>query len=69
MTVQDIIREAEKLSSTERRQLIEALTAMSQDDQLKTYRLSDLRGLGADIWQGVDVDAYINQLRDEWDVS
>lgn len=25
-----------------------------------------MRGLGKEIWQGVDVNKYIKQLRDEW---
>lgn len=65
MSVQEMIQEAEKLTIQERQQLIQALEAMSTQD--KTYKLSDLRGLGAEIWRDVDVDAYINQLRDEWD--
>ena len=27
----------------------------------------DLEGLGKEIWQGVDVRRYIDELRDEWD--
>ena len=30
-------------------------------------RLSELRDLGKEIWQGVDTQTYVNQLRDEWD--
>lgn len=30
-------------------------------------RLSELRGLGKELWQGVDAQEYVNQLRDEWD--
>lgn len=30
-------------------------------------RFVDLYGLGADVWVGVDADAYVNELRDEWD--
>jgi hypothetical protein len=29
--------------------------------------LLDLEGLGAEIWQGVDAQQYVNELRDEWD--
>jgi hypothetical protein len=29
-------------------------------------RLVDLDGLGRDAWEGVDPDAYIRLLRDEW---
>lgn len=29
--------------------------------------LLELEGLGADLWQGIDAQAYVNELRDEWD--
>ncbi len=29
-------------------------------------RLADLDGLGMDAWEGVDPDAYVRALRDEW---
>jgi hypothetical protein len=29
--------------------------------------LLELEGLGAEIWQGVDAQAYMNELRKEWD--
>ncbi len=30
-------------------------------------QLTELRGLGKEIWTGVDAQAYVNELRDEWD--
>jgi hypothetical protein len=29
--------------------------------------IMELRGLGKEIWQGVDAQEYVNRLRDEWD--
>jgi hypothetical protein len=29
--------------------------------------LSELRGLGKEIWEGIDAQEYVNQLRREWD--
>lgn len=29
--------------------------------------LMELHGLGAEIWQGVDAQEYVNELRQEWD--
>ena len=28
--------------------------------------IEELRGLGKEIWAGIDVDAYVDELRDEW---
>lgn len=33
----------------------------------KSSRLTDLKGLGKEVWQGIDAQEYINQLRSEWD--
>lgn len=32
----------------------------------KTRCLLELEGLGAEIWNGVDAQKYVNDLRDEW---
>lgn len=29
--------------------------------------IMDLHGLGAEIWQGIDAQQYVNEMRDEWD--
>ncbi len=29
--------------------------------------LLELEGLGAEIWQGIDAQQYVNELRDEWE--
>lgn len=65
MTVQELIQKARELTTAERQELVQALQSMS-DLPKKTYRLSDLRGVGAEIWRDVDVDDYLNQLRNEW---
>ena len=30
-------------------------------------QLTELRGLGKEIWGGQDAQAYVNEMRDEWD--
>lgn len=29
--------------------------------------IMELHGLGAEIWEGIDPDEYINEMRDEWE--
>ena len=29
--------------------------------------IMELHGLGAEIWEGVDAQEYVNELRDEWE--
>lgn len=33
------------------------------------HSLLELEGLGADLWQGIDAQAYVQQLRSEWDAQ
>jgi hypothetical protein len=33
----------------------------------RSARLTDLEGLGREIWAGEDAQAYVSSLRDEWD--
>ncbi len=71
MNVQDILHEAQALSSEERRELIkllvDTLTVEKTGSWPKKHSLRELRGLGKEIWQGIDPQKYINQQRDEWD--
>lgn len=59
----------EKLSPEEKLQLIEHVAHDLQRKSQTTPHLSwkDARGLGKEIWEGVDVDRYIDDLRNEWD--
>ena len=42
------------------------LAATDQLDEPEASLL-ELEGLGAEIWQGIDAQQYVNELRDEWD--
>ncbi len=37
------------------------------DDAERLHDLLELEGLGAEIWEGIDAQEYVNALRDEWD--
>ena len=40
--------------------------AIVEPVKLKTSHADSLRGLGKEIWAGVDVNKYIDNLRDDW---
>ena len=65
----EIIPLVEKLSPEEKLQLIEHVARDLQRKPQATPRLSwkDARGLGKEIWEGIDVDRYIDELRNEWE--
>jgi hypothetical protein len=41
--------------------------AADNDDEPRERSILELRGLGAEIWHGVDAQQYVNELRDEWE--
>ncbi len=64
----EIIPLVEKLSPEEKLRLIEHVAhelRQPQTSQVRHWR--EFRGLGKEIWQGIDTQAYIDNLRDEWD--
>lgn len=68
MTVNEIIQTIRNLPSHERIEIMHALADTFLVSDTKTeHSILELEGLGAEIWQDVDAQDYINQLRDEWD--
>lgn len=62
-TVQDIIRAAWQLTEEDRQRLVQALTA---GQTASGRRITELRGLGKEIWHGQDAQHYVDQERDSW---
>jgi len=67
----DTLKQAVKDSTLSDEELGKIYFKLSEIDCLfepgaKTHSLLELKGLGKEIWQDIDVDEYVNQLRDEW---
>lgn len=67
MTFEAILQEVRTLSIEERKALITALVDSLTETNPITRSLLELEGLGAEIWDGIDAQEYVNQLRREWD--
>lgn len=68
MTITEILEQAKTLTPEERKELTKMLIDMMDAGHSPTQRrLSELRGLGKEIWQGIDAQKYVDHLRDEWD--
>jgi hypothetical protein len=70
MTIAEILQQAKTLSVHERKELVKLLVdSLDVPDAVphQRRRLSELRGLGKEIWKGIDAQEYVNQLRSEWD--
>ena len=69
MTMAEILHQAKTLSLQERKELVKLLIdSLDVPDAAprQQRRLSELRGLGKEIWQGIDAQEYVNRLRNEW---
>jgi hypothetical protein len=70
MTIAEILQQAKKLSAQERKVLVKLLVDALDVPEVvprQQRRLSELRGLGKEIWEGTDAQEYVLQLRSEWD--
>ncbi len=67
MSLIDVLAQAQKLSRDERKELVKLLIDSLDDAPLAKRSITELRGLGKEIWQGIDAQEYINQIRSEWD--
>ncbi len=65
MSRKEIINEIIKLSPAERLQLLKEIeTTVLKVEQKKKHRsLTELAGLGKEIWQGIDIEQYIRNER------
>ena len=69
MSVTEILKEIRTLSLEERKQLMKLMvdTLTETPEPQKQHSIMELAGLGAEIWEGIDAQEYVNQLRGEWD--
>jgi hypothetical protein len=71
MTLEAMLEEIRTLSVDERKRLIslivDTLTEPEAQPAGKKRSILEFEGVGAEIWQGVDTQEYLNRLRREWD--
>ncbi|MBX2968884.1 MAG: hypothetical protein KF803_05910 [Cyclobacteriaceae bacterium] len=65
MKISQILDEIHKLSQEERRIVLQELLNSLQKDKPQR-KITELAGLGKDIWKGLDVEDYIRNERN-WD--
>ena len=69
VTVAEILEQAKAFSAQERKELVKLLvdSLVVADTPPHQRSILELRRLGKEIWEGIDAQEYVNQLRDEWD--
>jgi hypothetical protein len=63
MTVEEIIAPAVQLPEQDRKMLVQVLTAEATES---LRSITELRGLGKEIWRRQDAQDYVDQERDSW---
>lgn len=69
-TIAHILHQASTLSAQDRKELVKLLVDsldLAESPQAQQHHITELRGLGKEIWEGIDAQEYINKLRHEWD--
>lgn len=65
---EEILQKAQLLPSEELDRLLQDLATMSQQRKKRQRRHSimELKGLGKEVWEGIDVEKYIDEERNSW---
>jgi len=63
--VETLIEAARHLTPEDQERLVQAL--QQKDAQARQHRITEMRGLGKNLWQGIDAQEYVNAERDSWD--
>jgi hypothetical protein len=68
MSVAEIVEQARGLTPNERVELIARLQELLPEAQhTPKHSILELDGLGVGIWQGIDAQKYVEQMRADWD--
>ena len=63
-TVEELIQAANRLAPEERERLIRTL---AQNATEPLHEITELEGLGKEVWNNIDAQDYINAERDSWE--
>jgi len=66
---EQLLRLVSSLSIEERKELYRILQTMDDHHRKTGSRasISDLKGLGKEIWRSIDIEEHVNRERDSWD--
>ncbi len=65
---EEILKRAQaELTPEQQTKLVEQLAQYLGRKNGGSHRITDLKGLGKEIWEGVNADEYVAKERDSWD--
>jgi hypothetical protein len=64
----EVLKQIQCLTPDEQRQLIKDIEAMlhRQNESKHRHSIMELKGLGKEIWEGIDAQEYVNEERRSW---
>jgi hypothetical protein len=67
LTLNKILSQVQKLDKAEQASLLKKIASMLKNEEKSSspVKLIEISGLGSSIWQGVDIDKYIDEER-QW---
>jgi len=64
---EDILNQAKgQLSPQQQQRLVEELAQHAARKNSEAHSIMELKGLGKEIWKGIDADEYVAKERDSW---
>jgi hypothetical protein len=60
-----LIEAAKRLTADDRERFVHALR--QQSDSVRQRRITEMRGLGKDLWRSVEAQEYVDAERDSWE--
>ena len=71
LLLEELIKQTEQLTKEERLQLISRVAEGLRNTEglssaTKQYSITDFRGIGVDLLEGTDAEAWVAGLREEW---
>lgn len=65
---EEVLDQARKLSLVDQARLLEELAKLvrAHIQERSEHSLLELEGLGKELWQGIDVEKYIEEERNSW---
>lgn len=64
LSVDELIEAASRLPAEDRRRLVRALIEPTAEPQ---HEITELRGLGKEVWENQDAQEYVDVERDSWE--
>ena len=68
ITYQEVLQQAQKLTTDEQLQLLADLAAIIRQQTIlePLHDVLEFEGVGEEVWKGIDAQKYIDEERDSW---